>query len=167
MMAAGLRVSGGEGERPPGRGWIAVGAGQCDRRLAIGCYARCKAQAEGRAGWQTDPLAKTQDRIEHVTGGTGECAAVERRRPFGAASAAEEPASIRLVLHLPLAAALEAEDVHHPRSRVATVSRTAAAQEGKRIRQVLRLDEQLAERRMREILGRRSEHRLDVAGDVQ
>ena len=60
----------------------------------------------------------------------------------------------------------EAQGVERPRAGLARIARPAMAEQRRAVRQVLGLDEQLAERRVREVVGGGHEDDLRVAGDV-
>ena len=125
-----------------------------------------KREAHRRPGNQPDPLAEAEDRIEHDARRAGQRAAVERGRAVGVAAAADESRAIGLPFDGPLRPAFEAQDVHRPHGWLARIPRAPMAEQRRAVGQVFRFEKQLAERRMREIVGRRRQDDLRVAGDV-
>ena len=116
---------------------------------------------------QPHALAQRGDRIEHRAGRAGQRAAVERERVGERAAAAEEPRAIGL----PLDGAAEAG--HRRRARGTPTTGASSAARGRRLNSrpalcaiELGLDEQLAERRVREVVLGTRQHDLGVAGDL-
>ncbi len=136
-------------------------------RGAIGGNAGCERESHRRPGDQTDPLAKTEDGIEHdarraLTARSPSSAAgrlVSRPRPMKRARSVshstgpcDRPSRLRTC-------------IAHDR-RVLRIARAPMAEQRGAVGEVLGFEKQLAERRMRQIIGRRRQHDLRVAGDV-
>ena len=117
-------------------------------------------------GREPDALAQADHGVEHDAGRAGERAPVEGlgivRRP----PSAEKARAIRLPLDGALRAAFQAQDVHGPQRRLVGRARPTAAQQGGSLREVLRLDEQLPEGGVGQVVRRRGEHDLGVARDL-
>ena len=111
-------------------------------------------------------LPQADDGVEHGTGRPAERSAVERDGLRRGSAAAQESRAARLPLGGRLCTALDAEHVERPRARLGRRSWPAAADDGRARRQVLGLDEQLAERRMGEVVLGPPEHDLGVARDL-
>ena len=138
-----------------------------DGRFAIRGDAGREREAHRRAWDQPDALAEAHDRIERDAGRARQRAAVERRRTVGVAAAAEESRAVGLPFDRPLRPAFEAQ------ARAPPICRTRAESRGRRWQTSAALSgrysvstKQLAERRMREIVGWRRQDDLGVAGDV-
>jgi len=135
-------------------------------RLAIRRHAGGKAEPHGPAGWNPDSLTQADNRIEDDAGGAGERVSVERQRPRGAPAAPEKARAIGFPFDRTLRASLEAQGMERPRARVAGVAGPAMTEQRSAVGQVLGFDEDLAERRMGEVVRRRREHDLGVARHV-
>ena len=166
MAQAALRVREGQREGARGRARVAILLRERLGGLAIRGDAGGEREAHRRARDQPDPLAQAEDRIEHDAGRARQRAAVERGRAVGVAAAADEARAIGLPFDRPLRPAFEAQHVHRPDRRLARVARPPMAEQRRAVGQVLGFEKQLAEGRMREIVGRRRQHDLGVAGDV-
>ena len=145
---------------------IVVPLREHDRRLARVGGTRREGHAGEAAGLEADTLAQADHRVEHGAGRACQRAAVERDGRRHGAAAAEEPDAARLPLGLGRGVTVEAEDVECPGACLVNRSGTATADERRALGQVLGLHEELAERRMREVVGRAPEHDLGVARDV-
>ena len=118
-------------------------------------------------GRKADALAQRRNRIEHRAGRAGQRPAVERHRVGRRSAAAEEARAIGL----PLDGAAE-RGPSTPSTWKPTIgdssaaARPAAEEEAGALRIEFGLDEQLAERRMREVVLGPRQHDLGVAGDL-
>ncbi len=163
--AAGVRE--GEREGPRGGGRIVVALREREGRLA----------ARGHPGGEREPhhaprreahaLAQAHDGVEQHAGGAGERAPVERLGVLRAAAPAEEVAAVALPLHRTLRPALLADDVHREELGVLRGARPAPTEQRVALGHVLRLDEELAEGGVGEVVGVRREHDLGVARDLE
>ncbi len=98
MVQRALRVAERERERARRGARVAVLLRERLRGVAIGGDAGREREPDGRAGRDPDPLAQTEDRIEHDAGRARERAAVERRRHARIAAAAEKLRAVGLPL---------------------------------------------------------------------
>ena len=122
---------------------------------------------------RTKPPGARRMRWRRLTMGSSTTPVVpDRERPSrawgssGRAPAAEEARAVRLPLERALRAALQAQDVHGPERRLVGRARPTTAQERRSLREVLRLDEQLSESGVGQVVRRRGEHDLGVARDL-
>ena len=83
-------------------------------RLTIRRHTGRKAESDGPARQQSDPLTQTHDRIEHDTRRARQRAPIERDRPIGAAPATEEARAIGFPLDGTLRPPLQAQCVKGP-----------------------------------------------------
>ena len=113
-----------------------------------------------------DALPQAEDRIEHEAGGARQRPAVERDGILERAAAADEARAIGFPFERTVRPSFEAQHVHRPGAGIARVARAAMADQRAALGQELGFDEQLAERRMREIIARLRQRHFDVAGDV-
>ena len=104
--------------------------------------------------------------IEDDAGRSRQGAAVERDRVRDRPAAPDEARAIRFPLDRPLRPPLEAHDVHRPQAALPDFPRAPVRKQRRALGEIFGLDEQLAERRMREVVFRRSEHDLRVARHV-
>ena len=118
-------------------------------------------------GSKANALAQADDRIEHGAGGAGQRAPVERHWVLGTASAAEEPQPVGLPFDGALHPPLDAQHVHCPHPGLVRRARAPRAHQRRALREVLRFDEQLPERRMGQVVGQGRERDLAVARDLQ
>ncbi len=105
-------------------------------------------------GSSTTPVVPERDRPSRAWGSS-----VERPRPRKRARSVSHSSGT-------LRAALQAQDVHGPERRLVGRARPTAAQERRSLREVLRLDEQLSEGGVGQVVRRRGEHDLGVARDL-
>ena len=117
-------------------------------------------------GRQAHAFAQRGNRIEHRAGRARQRAAVERRRVGRRAAAAEEARAIGLPFDGAAQAPVDAEHVERPDRRLVRAARPPAEEEAGALRVELGLDEQLAERRMREVVLGRCQHHLGIARDL-
>ena len=160
------RVRRGEREGPGRGAGVAVPLGERQRRLPAGGHPGGEGHPGHATGGEPDALAEAGDGIEQDAGRAGEGPPVERLRVPGASPAAQEARPVGLPLHGSLGAPLLADDVKSPGRRVVGGTRTPVAEDRGALRHVLRFDEQLAEGRMGQVVGRGREHHLGVARDL-
>ena len=86
-------------------------------------------------------------------------ASVERHGILGAAAAAQEARAVGLPFHRPLHPPLDAQHVDRPHARLVRERGPPGADQGGALGQVLGLDEQLAEGRVGQVVGRRGQRR--------
>ena len=166
MPQAALGVGHRQREGPRGRARTVVLARQRLDRLAIRRHAGGETEPHRPARRNPDPLTQADNRIEDDAGGAGERASVERQRPCGAPAASEKTRAIGFPFDRTLRASLQAQRMERPRAGVAGIARPAMTQQRGAVGQVLGFDEDLAERRMGEVVGRRREDDLGVARHV-
>jgi hypothetical protein len=107
------------------------------------------------AGREADALAQADDRVEHGTRGARQRRAVERCGIAGLRAASEEARAVGLPLHGPCVRP-RAQRMHGQEPGSSADRGRRAAQQRGALRQVSGLDEQLAERRMGEVVGGRA-----------
>ena len=118
------------------------------------------------AGSEPDALAEADDGIEHDAGRAGERAAVERLRDRRGPARGRGSARDRSPIRPGPAAGLRGSGRGPPTPPARpSVARAPMAEQRGALGQVLRLEEQLAEGRMREVVGGGSEDDLGVARD--
>ena len=161
-----LGVGQGQGEGSTRGAGIVVAVRQRHRGLARRGRAGGERQADVAAGREPDALAQADDGIQDDPGRARQRIAVERERILGAAAAPEEARPVGLPLERPLGPALERQDVDRPDRRL-VAARPAVAQERPALGQELGLDEELGEGRVGQVVGRRGEHDLGVAGHLE
>ena len=123
--------------------------------------------ADDGARRQPDALAQRADRVEHGAGRARQRAAVEHDRVGRRAAAADEARPIGLPFdRAAQARAVDAEHVEADERRFVGRARPAAEQQAGALRIELGLDEQLAERRVREVVLGTRQHDLGVAGHL-
>ena len=164
QSALGMRECEREGARRRARVAILL----CERfgGVAVRRDARGEAEAHRRTREQPDSLTKAENGVEHNAGCARERATVERHRVVRVPTATEESRAIRFPFDRPLRPALEAQDVHGPRSRLSRVPCASMTEERRTLRQVVRLEKQFAERGMRQVIRRGREDDLRVTGDI-
>jgi hypothetical protein len=123
-------------------------------------------EADRRARDEPDPLPETEDGSSTTPVVPTVRTPVERSRAVGITTAAEESSAIGFPLDRSLRPPFEAQDVHRPHRQLSRISSTSMAEQRRAVGQVFRFQEQLAEGRMRQIVGRRGQDDLLVAGDV-
>src|SRR6185369_7358417 len=111
-------------------------------------------------GREAQALPQADDGVDEDAGRPAERAAVERLRRLRPAPPAQEARAVGLPLDGPLRPALLADDVDGPDRRVLRRPGAPPAEQRARLGDVLRLDEELAERGVREVVGVRREHDL-------
>src|SRR6266545_1982963 len=124
---------------------------------------RLRACANARA----HALAQAHHRIEQDASRPGERAPVERLRILGAPATAEEAAAVALPLDRSLRPGLLPDDVHREDLGVVRGARSPPAEQRVALRDVLGLDEELAERGVGEVVRARREDDLGVARDLE
>ena len=152
MPQAALRVRHRQRERARGGAGIVVLPRERLGGVAIGGHAGGEREPHGGARRQPDALAKADDGIEHEAGRTRQRASVERRGIAGAAAPPQEARAIGFPFERPLrpASRLSAWNAHA--AALAGIPRPPMAEQRGAVGEVLGLDEQLAERRMREVV---------------
>src|SRR6478609_9311922 len=126
-----------------------------------------KGECSGGRTWdQPDPLAKTEDRVEYDARRAGQRSPVERGRPVGVTTAAKESCPIGLPFHGSLRPAFEAQDVHRPHRLLLRIPSASMTEQRCAVGQEFRFQEQLAEGWMREIVSRRRQDDLRIAGEI-
>ena len=129
--------------------------------------------AAGREGHPHDAarrephaIAQRGDRVEDGAGGARERAPVEREGVRGGPAAPDEARAVGLPLDRAAEAPLDAEHVERPERRLVRPARPTAEQQAGALRVEFRFDEQLAERRVGEVVLGPRQHDLRVAGDL-
>ena len=121
----------------------------------------------GRAGRDAHAPAQREDRIEHRTDRVRERPAVDHRdRRSDAAAAAEEAGPVGLDLGFPTTLAIDDGEMRSPDFRLGRRSPPARRQDGAYFGEIFGLDEQLGERRMRDVGGLRRQHELGIGRDL-
>ena len=125
-----------------------------------------KVTRDERAGRQPHPVAQRRDRIEHRAGRPGQRPAVERQPVGRRSSAADEARAIGLPFDRAAEPALDARGRGTPRRPVRRPLRGRRLNSRPALCAIeLGFDEQLAERRMREVVFGARQHDFGVAGD--
>ena len=120
---------------------------------AVRRHAGGERHADDGARREPDALAQRADRIEHGAGGARERAAVERDRIGRRAAAAEEARAVGFPLDgAAQTRSVDAEHVEADHGDSSARARPPAEQQAGALRIELGLDEQLAERRVREVV---------------
>ena len=162
-----VHVGEGHGEGARRGASVAILSRQRHRGGAIRRDAGGKGHADDGAWRQPDALAQRADRVEHCAGRARQRAAIEDDRSGGRAPAADEARPIRFPFdRTAQARTVHAEHVEADERRFIGRARPAAEQEAGALRIELGLDEQLPERRVREVVLRTSQDDLGVAGDL-
>ena len=158
-----LRVRVSERERACRRRRVVVFLREGQRGVARLRHPGGEGHPRESPGCEPDPLAQADARIEDGAGRPGQRAPVERRRVVRPPPAAEEARPVGFPFHLALHASLDGQHVERPRSRLVRRALPARAQERRALCPVLRLDEELSERGVREVVGERTENDLGIA----
>ena len=164
QCALGLGV--GQGEGPGCGAGIVVFLGQGYGRFAAGGHTRGERHPGHPSRRQPNALPQAEDGVEQDARRAGEGAAVEGLGIPRAAAPTQEDGPVALPFHGPLRPALQAHDVHGPDVGFVRGPGTPPGQESGALRQVFRLDEELAEGRVGQVVGRRGQDDLDVARDL-
>ena len=139
------------------------------RRAPASLSAECGGErhARGAAGRQANRLAQADDRIEDGAGRVRERAAAADGDGIGERAAPpDEPRAVGLVFGRGADAAAAAEHMNQVHA-VGPGPGPARADQRVPLGHGRRFDEQIAERRMREVGGARREHDLGVAGQIE
>ena len=110
-------------------------------------------------------MPQADDGIEDHAGRAREGASVEGPWVLGTAPPTQEARAVGLPLHRSLRPAFEAQDVNRPRRGLVRGARPPMAEQGGALGKGLRLDKQLAEGGMGQIVSRRGEDDLGIARD--
>ena len=161
-----LTVRIGHRERARRRPGVVVLLRQRSRRLAIGRDASGERETRESPRLQPHPLPQADDRIEHRAGGTRERATVQRDGTVVAAAPAQKTRPAAFPFGRRLGSSIDAERVEGPGGRLGCGAWPASAEQSGTVRQVLGLDEQLAEGRVRHVVFLPPEHDLRVARDL-
>ena len=160
VAKAALRVREGEGEGARRRAGLVVALSEGQGRLSGGRHPRGEGQPHEAARREANALAQADHGVEHDAGRAGKRAPVEGLRVVGTAPAPEEARAVGLPFHGTLGPAFEAQDVNRPGAGLVRGARPPMTEEGGALRKVLRLDEQLAERGVGQVVGGRGEDDL-------
>ena len=127
-----------------------------------------KIDADALAGREADAAPQAEDRIEHGARGVGQRPAVDHRhRRADAAAAAEESRRGRSRTERRRRLALDGDDVGRPDGGSSADRGAAGRQERPELRHELGLDEEVGERRVRGVGGRRRQHELGVGRQLE
>ncbi len=156
----------GERDRALRSGRVVVLFGQRDRSCARGGGAGRERQSYATLRCDAHAAAQAQHRVEHRSVRARERAAVERTGVLRCAAPAHEAHAVGFPFDRAVHAVLGADHVHRPGRKLVGGARPPAAQQCRAFRKVFGLEEQLEERRVREIVGGGPEHDLDQARDL-
>ena len=161
-----LAVREGRGGRARRRALVAVAPGERQRGAPRLGRAGGERHAREPPRLEAQALPEAHHRIEDRAGRARQRFALERRGIRRRPAAPDELGAAGFPLGRRERPPLHVQHVEGPGSGLGRRSRAAAADERGRIRHVLGLHEQLAERWMGQVIGRRAEHDLGVAGDL-
>ena len=155
-----VHVREGHRERARRGAGVAILPHQRQRRRPIGRDAGGEGDPHERTRRQPHPLAQRRHRIEHRAGRARQRAAVERDGIGRRAPAAEESRAVGLPFDGAAKPAVDAQHVKGPGRRLVGGARAPAEEQAGALRVVLRLDEQLAERGVGEVVLRAARARF-------
>ena len=148
------------------RTWIAVLLGEGQRGFLVRRHPRCERHPNDATTGHSHALSQADDRVERRPCRPGERPSVHRLGKVRSPPAAQETCAIGLPFHRTLGPSFQAHHVHGPHFFILGASGTPAAEKRPAFRPIFRFDEQLPECGMGNVGGRRGEHNLRIAGDL-
>ena len=172
VLERGVHVGERHRERARRGAGVAILPDERERRRPVRRHAGGEGHPHERTRHQPEPFAQRRHRIEHRAGRARQRAPVERGGIGRRTAAAEEPRAVRLPLDGAAEPSVDAEDVKGPGRRLVGGARAPAEQQAGALRVVLRLDEQLPERGVGDVVLGTRQHdfrvarHLDFAGPI-
>ena len=139
---------------------------QRQRDVAAVRHAGHDVQRDRLTGIEREHAADGDHRIEHRAVGARQRGRVHRQCIGAGTGTTDEAHAVGFARHLLDVDAMYRHQVQHPRRLLAVRARTPGAQDGRPVAQDFGLHEQIAERRVQCVGGRRGDHHLGIAGDV-
>ena len=127
-----------------------------------------EADACHAGGRNADALAQREDRVQHMPHRVREAPGIgQRHRIAQAARAADELRTVGLDLRRPDGIPLDDGELRGPDSGIVLPPLAPRGEEHPLLGHILRLDEELGEGRMCDVIGRPRQHQLHIGGDLQ
>ena len=168
MVQLYLRLRPRQGDRAIEGRRVAILVGERHGGVPRGGDERREDQVGTFAGPEAHATSEAHDRIEHGARGVRQGPAVDHRhRGADASSAPEESRAVRLELSASAGLALHQNNVGRPDRRLLGRSDSTGREKGLEPGQRFRLDEELGERRMRGVGGRRCQDELGIGCQLE
>ena len=158
-----LRLRVGEGESASGDTVVVILLRALARGRLVAGDAGRERDAGKPPGREPQPGPEAQDRVEHGAGRPRESAPVHCLWVFGAAPAPQESHPVRLPLDLRLRRSVDGEDVKYDERRIVRAAGPTSRQESRILGDPLRLEEELPERGVGDVVGDGPQTHFDVA----